>query len=136
MTDTTQKCFACDRKLGRSPELVDTRDDQKVFVGSDCFRLIVDAGEVGYQPPKGGPRLYKVGEESKATTQDFYVDAAYESVKASPLFTLLQNNQCDEAAFELAEVLIARANEWVEERAEKLLEAKMAETQHLELIGA
>lgn len=52
------KCFACDRKLGKSPQLVDTRDDQTVYVGSECFKLIAAAGKQGYQPPKGGPRLW------------------------------------------------------------------------------
>lgn len=54
----SDKCFACDRKLGKSPMLVDTHDDQFVYVGRDCGRLITAAGESGYQPPKGGPRLY------------------------------------------------------------------------------
>lgn len=35
--------------------MVDTRDDQLVFVGSECFKQITEAG---WQPPKGGPRLY------------------------------------------------------------------------------
>lgn len=55
---TTEPCFACGRKLGKNPKLVDTRDDQTVFVGRECFKLIVTAGENGYQPPSGGPRLY------------------------------------------------------------------------------
>jgi hypothetical protein len=54
------KCFACDRTLGRSYALVDTRDDQLVYVGSECFKLVVASGDRGYQPPKGGPRLYAV----------------------------------------------------------------------------
>lgn len=58
LSDDERKCFACDRKLGGSPQLVDTRDDQHVFVGAECFGLIVAAGNKGYQPPKGGPRLY------------------------------------------------------------------------------
>jgi hypothetical protein len=53
----SDKCFACDRKLNR-PRVADTRDGQTVFVGADCYRKIEAAGEVGYQPPKGGPRLY------------------------------------------------------------------------------
>ncbi len=53
-------CFACDRKLGRNPALVDTRDGQTVFVGSECFKLVKVAGEAGYQPPKGGPRLWLI----------------------------------------------------------------------------
>jgi hypothetical protein len=51
------RCFACGRKLGRNPDLVDTRDGQTVFVGREWFKLIQAAGETGYQP-KGGPRLW------------------------------------------------------------------------------
>lgn len=54
----TGRCFACDRMLGHNPHLVDTRDAQTVFVGSECFKLIKAAGNKGWQPPKGGPRLY------------------------------------------------------------------------------
>ena len=53
-----QDCFAYGRKLGTNPALVDTRDDQFVFVGRECLKQIEKAGETGYQPPKGGPRLY------------------------------------------------------------------------------
>jgi hypothetical protein len=54
------KCFACDRRLGRNPARVDTRDSQIVVVGSECFKHVAAAGDAGYQPPKGGPRLYLV----------------------------------------------------------------------------
>lgn len=40
--------------------MADTRDAQIVFVGSECFKIIEKAGEAGYQPPKGGPKLYEV----------------------------------------------------------------------------
>lgn len=53
-----ERCFACDKKLGRTPHRADTRDAQTVLVGSECYKLIVEAGEAGYQPPKGGPRLW------------------------------------------------------------------------------
>lgn len=60
-TDTqTQRCFACGRKLGKSPKLVDTRDGQLVYVGSECFKLVVAMGEDGYRPLSGGPRLYLI----------------------------------------------------------------------------
>lgn len=52
------RCFACDRKLGVNPWLVDTRDAQSVYVGSECYKKIKQAGEEGWQPPKGGPRLW------------------------------------------------------------------------------
>lgn len=53
-----EKCFACDRRLGNKPMTVATSDGQRVLVGSDCLRRIVDAGADGYQPPKGGPKLF------------------------------------------------------------------------------
>ncbi len=54
------KCFACDRRLGANPKLVDTRDAQTVYVGSECFKKIEAAGANGWQPPKGGPRLFLI----------------------------------------------------------------------------
>jgi hypothetical protein len=52
------KCFACERKLGGDPHLVDTRNGLEVFVESECYKLIEKAGETGYQSPSGGPRLW------------------------------------------------------------------------------
>jgi hypothetical protein len=43
---------------GRPRHQADTRDDQIVSVGPECHKLILAAGEVGYQPAGGGPRLY------------------------------------------------------------------------------
>jgi hypothetical protein len=60
---TTERCFACGRNLGSSPFRVDTRDAQTVFVGRECYKLVVRAGEAGYQPPQGGPRLYPLAGE-------------------------------------------------------------------------
>ncbi|WP_187084021.1 hypothetical protein [Ramlibacter albus] len=58
-TQTRERCFACDRVIrDRNPLRADTRDAQLVFVGSDCYRKIVNADDDGYQPPKGGPRLF------------------------------------------------------------------------------
>ena len=51
-------CFACGKKLGKAPRLVDTRDDQTVYIGRECYKLVVAAGAEGYQPPRGGPRLW------------------------------------------------------------------------------
>lgn len=52
-------CFACGRAITRfPPAVVDTRDDQTVYVGPDCFQKVKQAGEAGYQPPRGGPRLW------------------------------------------------------------------------------
>lgn len=50
-------CFACGRKLGKNPHLVACIDEQIVHVGSECFKLI---GPTGWQPPKGGPRLFRI----------------------------------------------------------------------------
>lgn len=61
--DGIENCFACGKRLVR-PEFVfltDTvREDQhyEVFVGPECFSKVRAAGEAGYQPPRGGPRLY------------------------------------------------------------------------------
>lgn len=51
------KCFACDRKLGKNPNVAVTCDvAQVVQVGTECFKRI---GPEGYQPPLGGPKLYR-----------------------------------------------------------------------------
>jgi hypothetical protein len=57
------RCFACDRPTGNNPRRAVTEDGrspatngQTVFVGSDCYKKI---GPDGYQPPKGGPRLFR-----------------------------------------------------------------------------
>jgi hypothetical protein len=63
-----ERCFACGRALGRDPTVVDTRDAQRVYVGRGCYRLVVEAGEHGYQPPKGGPRLWTVGADRWTNT--------------------------------------------------------------------
>jgi hypothetical protein len=52
-------CYACDRKLGRKPRLVETSDHQSVYVGSECARKITADG---WQPPKGGPVLFPLCE--------------------------------------------------------------------------
>lgn len=56
--NSDDKCFACGKPLGANPKLADTRDGQTAYVGSDCWKKIVSAGEGGYQPPRGGPALY------------------------------------------------------------------------------
>lgn len=61
MTVASYRCFACDRVIRRTtPLLADTRDDQVVHVGPECLRKVEAAGDSGYQPPLGGPRLYPV----------------------------------------------------------------------------
>lgn len=55
----TDKCFACGRPIiNAHGYLVGCSDDQDVGVGPECYRKISRAGEHGYQPPQGGPRLY------------------------------------------------------------------------------
>lgn len=52
-------CFACGKKFGKRGQfLVDTRDGQEVYVGPECLKHVQAAGDTGYQPAKGGPRLY------------------------------------------------------------------------------
>lgn len=57
------KCFACDRKLGSNPHHVDTRDDQWVMVGSECYKKIKAAGEEGYKHPDC-MRLWRIPKEA------------------------------------------------------------------------
>ena len=54
-------CFACARRLGTHPHMVECMDEQTVYVGSECFKKITQAGRAGYQPPLGGPKLYLMG---------------------------------------------------------------------------
>lgn len=53
------KCYACDRRIGTGT-VVYTSDDgqQQQLVGSECYVHVKDAGAAGWQPPKGGPRLF------------------------------------------------------------------------------
>lgn len=79
-----ERCFACGKRLGKRPHKADTRDDQIVYVGQECWRLIILAGDSGYQPPRGGPRLYpfsKFGdggqdESGFRSEDDGYVESA------------------------------------------------------------
>jgi len=54
---TPAKCFACLRVL-KQPKEVWTSDPQMQWVGPECYKKIVAAGEQGYQPAIGGPRLF------------------------------------------------------------------------------
>ena len=53
------KCFICNRKLGRKPALVVCQDDQTVYIGRECYKLVANTGKAGYQP-EHGPRLYLI----------------------------------------------------------------------------
>lgn len=58
-----EKCFACDKPLGAIPHMAETSDGQKVYVGIGCWKEM-HGYTLGWQPPKGGPRLFPI----KATT--------------------------------------------------------------------
>lgn len=60
---TKRRCFACDRPLSPNPYPVSCVDDQWVYVGVNCWRMVRAAGSDGYQPPKGGPRLFPLRPE-------------------------------------------------------------------------
>lgn len=61
------RCFACGRPLGAAkPVEADTLEDQRVIVGPECARHIRAAGEHGWQPKRGGPRLYQLSDERRA----------------------------------------------------------------------
>ena len=64
-TKRKYRCFACDKFVGENAATVDTHEDQYVFVGSECYKLVLAAGKLGYQPPRGGPRLYALTKERR-----------------------------------------------------------------------
>jgi hypothetical protein len=53
------RCFACNKPIddSRSPLAITSDLAQVVSVGPDCWKRIKAAGNVGYQPSQGGPRL-------------------------------------------------------------------------------
>ena len=60
-----EKCYACGKRFRLNSynvipyhPYVLTFDGQKQFVGSDCYRRIQESESKGYQPPRGGPRLW------------------------------------------------------------------------------
>lgn len=60
----TERCFACDKPLrtpSSSPIVITSDGAQVVAVGPDCFRRVKAGGDNGYQPDKGGPRLFVIG---------------------------------------------------------------------------
>lgn len=61
-----EKCFACEKKLGKNPAKAITEDyAQIVAVGSECARKIYGSAN-GYQPPLGGPRLFPIKESDSS----------------------------------------------------------------------
>jgi len=65
-----ERCFACDKRLSR-PQIVFLEDrlsdlrQYEVHVGPECFARVEAAGAAGYQPPKGGPRLYMFADDAR-----------------------------------------------------------------------
>ena len=60
-------CFACDKLiLVPNPKQAWTADPQMQHVGANCFAKIKAGGTDGWQPPKGGPRLFATLELAKA----------------------------------------------------------------------
>jgi len=63
MSGYPEDCFACGRKMIR-PETVFLEDrlsnglQYDVSVGPECFKHVREASPAGYQPPRGGPKLY------------------------------------------------------------------------------
>lgn len=55
-----ERCFACDTGLIGKPCKLITRDGQTVHVGKGCFSQAKAAGIEGWQPRKGGPRLFLI----------------------------------------------------------------------------
>jgi hypothetical protein len=64
------RCFACGKPLRGRRFLIDTRDSQTAIVGPDCFAHIRLAGDDGYQPPQGGPRLYEISQQLLESADD------------------------------------------------------------------
>jgi hypothetical protein len=54
------RCFLCNRLLGRHPIVADTRDNQLVYIGSECATLVMRAGEHGYGGKDWKPGYVKV----------------------------------------------------------------------------
>lgn len=67
------KCFACDREIKEpincepgtaNAFAADTQDGQWVYIGRECWRQLKaftkENGKGGWQPRKGGPKLWRV----------------------------------------------------------------------------
>ena len=53
----SEKCFACGATL-KVWRMAFTIDGQSVFIGSSCAKKTARSGAVGWQPDRGGPRLF------------------------------------------------------------------------------
>lgn len=54
------RCFVCDKALGKNPRRADTGEDQWVFVGSECYKLVQAAGSKGFEACPNGVRLWEL----------------------------------------------------------------------------
>lgn len=56
------RCYACGKRFhdpNRRQDVFLLDDDHRaVLVGPECFRKVVASGWLGYQPMRGGPRLF------------------------------------------------------------------------------
>ncbi len=54
------RCYICGKKFQSAKRYqVDTRDDQIVYVGPDCYKRVMAAGDEGFAPlPKGYVKFY------------------------------------------------------------------------------
>lgn len=58
MNRPTERCYLCERPIYTTVHKVYTSDGQTQFAGEECYRMVRDSGLDGYQPPKGGPRVW------------------------------------------------------------------------------
>ena len=77
------RCFACDRQLGKTPQLVTCADEQDVFIGAECAKHVAHAGAEGWQPPKGGPRLYLLAHDPKGKPTFHEIGARLDRARAT-----------------------------------------------------
>lgn len=70
MSRHLQPCYACgrtvDMKGATRAVVLEDDDGQHVFVGPRCFEHIRQAGTAGFQPARGGPRLFADAEARAA----------------------------------------------------------------------
>lgn len=59
-------CYLCGRKMQSTRYLVDTGEDQDVYVGAECYRKVVAAGKAGIKVPDSGVRLYPMTAKRRA----------------------------------------------------------------------
>ena len=52
------ECYACGRDMRCAGFAVRTSDGQHQEVGKDCYQHVKRGAENGWQPRRGGPRLY------------------------------------------------------------------------------